>query len=185
MISQGCHTWMPDKCLIIPQNILLSLHALSPCSFLHHTEPFKCHCKNYLSKVFIYYLASQLFLLWTPTDLAYASLYHSSLLSLVTEPHTLACYIYHRGCMGRRYGLTTCQIPLWGFPCGVGVKNLPANAGVQVRSWIGKIFWRRKWQPTPVFLPGKFYGQRSLWRAAVCEVTKSQMWLSTAQQISL
>ena len=22
--------------------------------------------------------------------------------------------------------------------------------------------WSRKWQPTPVFLPGKFYGQRSL-----------------------
>ena len=22
--------------------------------------------------------------------------------------------------------------------------------------------WRRKWQPTPVFLPGEFYGQRSL-----------------------
>ena len=22
--------------------------------------------------------------------------------------------------------------------------------------------WRRKWQPTPVFLPRKFYGQRSL-----------------------
>ena len=28
--------------------------------------------------------------------------------------------------------------------------------------WIGKIPWRRKWQPTPVFLPGKFHGQRSL-----------------------
>ena len=27
---------------------------------------------------------------------------------------------------------------------------------------IGKIPWRRKWQPTPVFLPGKFHGQRSL-----------------------
>ena len=27
---------------------------------------------------------------------------------------------------------------------------------------VGKIFWRRKWQPTPVFLPVKFYGQRSL-----------------------
>jgi len=25
-----------------------------------------------------------------------------------------------------------------------------------------KIPWRRKWQPTPVFLPGKFHGQRSL-----------------------
>ena len=24
------------------------------------------------------------------------------------------------------------------------------------------IRWRRKWQPTPVFLPGEFYGQRSL-----------------------
>ena len=28
--------------------------------------------------------------------------------------------------------------------------------------WIGKIPWRRKWQPTPVLLPGKFQGQRSL-----------------------
>ena len=27
---------------------------------------------------------------------------------------------------------------------------------------MGKIPWRRKWQPTPVLLPGKFYGQRSL-----------------------
>ena len=59
---------------------------------------------------------------------------HFSLLSLVTEPHTLACYIYQGGGMGRRYGLTTCQIPLWGFPGGAVVKNLPANAGVQVRS---------------------------------------------------
>ena len=24
--------------------------------------------------------------------------------------------------------------------------------------WIGNISWRRKWQPTPVFLPGKFHG---------------------------
>ena len=28
--------------------------------------------------------------------------------------------------------------------------------------WVGKIPWRRKWQPTPVFLPRKFCGQRSL-----------------------
>ena len=28
--------------------------------------------------------------------------------------------------------------------------------------WIRKIPWRRKWQPTPVFLPGKSYRQRSL-----------------------
>ena len=28
--------------------------------------------------------------------------------------------------------------------------------------WIGKVSWRKKWQPTPVFLLGKSHGQRSL-----------------------
>ena len=28
--------------------------------------------------------------------------------------------------------------------------------------WVGKISWRRKWQPTPVFFPGKSHGQRRL-----------------------
>ena len=28
--------------------------------------------------------------------------------------------------------------------------------------WVRKIPWRRKWQPTPVLLPGKCHGQRSL-----------------------
>ena len=28
--------------------------------------------------------------------------------------------------------------------------------------WVGKILWRRKWQPTPVRLPGKSQGWRSL-----------------------
>ena len=28
--------------------------------------------------------------------------------------------------------------------------------------WVRKIPWRRKWQPTPVFLPGEFHGQRGL-----------------------
>ena len=28
--------------------------------------------------------------------------------------------------------------------------------------WVGKISWRREWQPTPVFLPGESHGQRSL-----------------------
>ena len=34
--------------------------------------------------------------------------------------------------------------------------------GTRFDSWVGKIPWRRKWQPTPVFLPGKSHGQRSL-----------------------
>ena len=28
--------------------------------------------------------------------------------------------------------------------------------------WVGKIPWRRKWQPTPVFLPEESQGRRSL-----------------------
>ena len=28
--------------------------------------------------------------------------------------------------------------------------------------WVRKIPWRRKWQPTPGFLPGGSHGQRSL-----------------------
>ena len=40
-------------------------------------------------------------------------------------------------------------------------------------SWVGKIPWRRKWQPTPVFLPGKSHRQRGL-GATVDGVAKNQ-----------
>ena len=43
------------------------------------------------------------------------------------------------------------------------VKNSPTNAGrPRFDPWVRKISWRRKWQPTPVFLPEKSRGQRSL-----------------------
>ena len=42
------------------------------------------------------------------------------------------------------------------------VKRLPAMWGTRFNPWVGKIPWRRKWQPTPVFLPGKSHGWRSL-----------------------
>ena len=45
------------------------------------------------------------------------------------------------------------------------VKKLSVNAGDMRRgfdSWVRKIPWRRKWQPTPVFLPGKSQEQRGL-----------------------
>jgi len=41
-------------------------------------------------------------------------------------------------------------------------KNLPAMQETGFDSWVGKIPWRRKWQPIPVFLPGESLGQRSL-----------------------
>ena len=44
------------------------------------------------------------------------------------------------------------------------VKNLPANAGDRCSfdPWVWEIPWRRKWLPTPVFLPGKSHEQWSL-----------------------
>ena len=49
-----------------------------------------------------------------------------------------------------------------GFSGGSLLKNLPAMWEMQVRPLGGKILWRRKWQPIPVFLPGKSHRQRSL-----------------------
>ena len=40
-------------------------------------------------------------------------------------------------------------------------------------SWVEKIPWRRAWQPTPLFLPGEFHGQRSL-----AGVANSKTWLN-------
>ena len=58
---------------------------------------------------------------------------------------------------------------LWDFPSGAGVKkkkNPPVNSeDVRDQGSVpgsGKIPWKRKWQPTPVFLPKEFHGQRSL-----------------------
>ena len=51
------------------------------------------------------------------------------------------------------------------FSGDIVVKNPPDNAGdtrLGFNSWVGKILWKRKWQPTPVFLPEKFHGQRIL-----------------------
>ena len=42
------------------------------------------------------------------------------------------------------------------------VKKIPAMQETWVQPWVGKIPWRKEWQPTPVFLPGEPHGQRSL-----------------------
>ena len=62
--------------------------------------------------------------------------------------------------------LTLISLGQWGFPGGMVIKNLLVNAGAAGDTnsvpWIGTIPWSQKWQPAPVFLPGKFHGLRSL-----------------------
>ena len=53
-----------------------------------------------------------------------------------------------------------------GLSCWLSSKETACQCGRHRRCVfdprVGKIPWRRKWQPTPVFLPGKSHGQRSL-----------------------
>ena len=62
------------------------------------------------------------------------------------------------------------------FTGGSVVKNVTANArdARDAGLILGKIPWRRKWQPTPVYLPGNFQGQRSLAGFTVHGVAKSR-----------
>ena len=39
--------------------------------------------------------------------------------------------------------------------------RLSSRAASGFDPWVGKIPWRREWQPTPVFLPGESQGQKS------------------------
>ena len=59
------------------------------------------------------------------------------------------------------------------------VKNPPANAGRRKRRWfdpwVGRILWRRAWQPAPVFFPGESHGQRSLMGYTVHVVAESDV----------
>ena len=52
-------------------------------------------------------------------------------------------------------------VSIWASLVAQRVKHLPAVQETWVRC-LGQEPWRRKWQPTPVHLPGKSRGQRSL-----------------------
>ena len=72
-----------------------------------------------------------------------------------------------------------------GFPGGTSGKELTCQCRRHRRCgfnpWVGKIPWRRKWQPTPLFLPREFLDSGAC-QAIVHGVTKSQIqlkWLGT------
>ena len=67
---------------------------------------------------------------------------------------------------------------LWASLVAQPVKNLQCRRP-RFNPWVRKIPWKREWQPTLVFLPGEFHGQRSLvdW-AAVHGVAKKWIQLS-------
>ena len=70
-----------------------------------------------------------------------------------------------------------CQLG-WAFPRWLSGKESACQCRRhrkhRFNPWVGKIPWRRKWQPTLVFLPGKPHGQRSLvgCRSCGCRVQR-------------
>ena len=52
--------------------------------------------------------------------------------------------------------------PRWASLVAWNGKECACNAETWLQSQVWEDPWRREWQPTPVFLPGEFYGQRSL-----------------------
>ena len=59
-------------------------------------------------------------------------------------------------------GLREEPAPQEGFPCGSDGKDTAFSAGDPGSIPGSGRSWRRKWQPTPVFLPGESHGERSL-----------------------
>ena len=75
---------------------------------------------------------------------------------------------------GSLYGIILkIQLPRW-----LSGKEFTCQCGrSRFTPWVRKIPWRRKWQPSPVWLPVKSQGQRSLVGYSLW-VTKSWLWLS-------
>ena len=70
-------------------------------------------------------------------------------------------YTVHCNCLS-----VNTNASLWAPLAALALKNLPEcrRQRYGFDPWVGKIPWRRAWQPTPVFLPGESHGQRS-WQA--------------------
>ena len=68
-----------------------------------------------------------------------------------------------------------------GFPDGSDGKESACSAvEPEFNHWVGKIPWRRKQHLTPVFLPGKFHGQKTLagYSSWGCEQSDMTDWLT-------
>ena len=81
------------------------------------------------------------------------------------------------------YFIAVFSLPVWAFPCEASRRT----SIVILISWrcplllqdVSSFNWRRRWQPTPVLLPGKSHGRRSLVSCSPwgCEESETTEWL--------
>ena len=106
--------------------------------------------------------------LFSPIFSRLCSLFYLLFLAL---PRLCGCVLAFSSC-GERGFLSSCSAHLshWrglccckGFPCGSDGKASACNVeDLGSIPGVGNIPWRRKWQPTPVFMPEKSHRQRSM-----------------------
>ena len=85
----------------------------------------------------------------------------STLLSSISLPCSLALLLPLNS--ARSICCFATYLTVGGFPAGWDHKESACNAGdLGLIPGSGRFPWRRKWQPTPVFLPGKSHEWRSL-----------------------
>ena len=117
---------------------------------------------------------------------------HGFLLPPVSSSNTTACH--SRPCFPGSNLLPELHLPflsfihfhsLWflqGFPGGASgkkKKNPPVSQcgrhkRLEFDPWVGKIPWKRAWQPTPVFFPGESPRTEEAWQATVHSVARSR-----------
>ena len=71
---------------------------------------------------------------------------------MVTTPYFLCKGHMFNHCLGTNTDMGTSRASFVGFPGGSDSKESACNAA---DPWVGRIPWRRAWQPTPVFFPGE------------------------------
>ena len=76
----------------------------------------------------------------------------------------------HSKCQFEATHTTSQGLPRWLS----GKESACQSRRLEFNPWVGKIPWRRKWQPTPVFLPGEST-DRGAWKATVQGVAESDM----------
>ena len=63
--------------------------------------------------------------------------------------------VHSMGSQSRNTNWATELSDIWASLVAQLVKNLPAVQETWFNPWLGKMPWRRAWQPTPIFLPGE------------------------------
>ena len=125
------------------------------------------------SKPFIISLLHWLFSPSLSSSLLLSSSFHSSMMFLGHTRHTLATRPLHMSLLRALSPLLSLSFeiciqipPTQGFPRWYRGKESAYQRRrcrrLRFNLWVGKIPRRRKWQATPVFLPGECHGQRSL-----------------------